>query len=1549
MRVRQHKAMRFLCWGVLLPVLMLVMMHADGSQLFAQHAMQGTQRTAVGGSWSDNDTWQNGLPQAGDAVVIPADVTVYLDTDVDVKSILVDGELKCIDEDVEMSVEWIMIHGLFQCGTETERFTNQLTITLVGENDGDNMMGMGDKFIGVMQGGRLELHGEHRMSWTSIDGTVEAGATKLTLVESTEGLPRKYTPWRSGDKIIIAPTQMDPSEGEVLTITSIEADGKTIHFAEPLAHRHYGVYNEFNRGPSTWYLDERAEVGLLSRNITIQGDAGSEADGYGGHIMSMKGAVSHIEGVELHRMGQEAILARYPFHWHLARDVDGQYIKDSSIHHSFNRCVTIHGTDRALVQSVVCYDFIGHGFFLEDGFEQYNKFHSNLGIWAQKPDKPEGWKAIDGTPKQWTDDDSIPESDKTHILPLETDLRTAAASNGPAVFWIAHPNNEFINNVAAGSEGSGIWYGLQDFVTGESSRYVPESRQVTPLTAQFGVFNSNSVHSSVQGFTSCTGGGGVKGMTPPQPALIEGLSVNQTEQGVWPCGSNFRSSNAIFQYARIANTYNGVQAPNPMTFKDSLWVAYTDNRPANPGRLSGSSINELWRGVTNYDQGSIYDNVHFLNYDDPKLMSAFMPGGGSHKHMSNRMSGATFKDSNVFLDPSILSRKGSGPAEWGNVLHDLDGSLLNSGQALVSDHPLMWDESCYRPADVKTDLVACPYRYGQIRLEHRGGKNERSFAELGKVTIVRSDGVQNSAYHISSRYIHGAPMDADHYFSYRYDSGINIGAIMVALYNVNEGDTAVIELLDVPEPASIHQAWINQHGWTEAASLDAFINGTGRQWLYRDHSLFLKLRARPGNDWAALDLVRVCINTGCKLEATTINPPPKVEITSPADGIRVNVGDDVEVTATLADSDGIRSARLYLGTDQISKVDYGGGTISAQYASVIPNVAEGKYAIKLVVEDGAGQTFTGLQQLIVGDSSPNIRITNLNDHDTILGEEPLTIEFELAGWMPAVNGDHIRVMVNNQLLVTYHQTDPISIAPDNLRQGLNEIQLVLAEQGKDPKAMSDTRYIQVMKDGVLANFEDGVDGRGELLNNGADISTTGKLEQLRFAWGAPDFVTNDSGDDNNFFIITELNNGDHIDYVLNINPPQDWSRKYAEIELWMNENPPYSVMLGDVDNGISPLVLKESLLNTPVISVTTSTFNLPDAQSKFDAVDKIILRFEDPVSDEKPQGVRLRNMRLTGTPTISEPVDEVDEVVYFSSSQNDISLGDTIISDEDIIAYNRTTNSGALLFDASDVGITADLEAFHILDDGSLLLNFEYQMNLPNIGRVDDSDIVRFIPTTLGLETSGLFELYFDGSDVALSSSYEDIDALHRLPDGQIVISTKHSATVGDISAGGEDLLLFTPSSLGSDTAGTWSLYLDGSAVGLHRIYGKIDAVSVDATQNDIHFSTAGQFTSNGQSISWNDVAGCSGGGDGASDCAVDVKWPGSEFGLSSQNIDGLSVGGSDDLVWQSMGQLVAADQIILNSSPNNQDDGDDIADRIEENSDGMFRVYLPQILNSSD
>ncbi len=92
-------------------------------------------------------------------------------------------------------------------------------------------------------------------------------------------------------------------------------------------------------GKITYGVDERGRSGLLTRNIKIQASPDAEQTFFGGHIMAIGYEHMYVEGVELNRMGQNLTLARYPIHWHLVGDGGkGQYIKNASIHDTYNRC-----------------------------------------------------------------------------------------------------------------------------------------------------------------------------------------------------------------------------------------------------------------------------------------------------------------------------------------------------------------------------------------------------------------------------------------------------------------------------------------------------------------------------------------------------------------------------------------------------------------------------------------------------------------------------------------------------------------------------------------------------------------------------------------------------------------------------------------------------------------------------------------------------------------------------------------------------------------------------------------------------------------------------------------------------------------------------------------------------------------------------------------------------------------------------------------------------------------------------------------------------------
>ncbi len=386
-------------------------------------------------NWSDPATWPNRkVPVAGDKVTIESGKDVVLDVSPPpLNGLHIEGKLSFADrKDLELTTEWIMVHGELEIGTVARPYTHKATITLTDNVKSEEMAGMGDRGI-MLSGGTLNLHGDRTNAWTRLANTAEAGATSIQVLNAAQ--------WRVGDEIVLASTDYDPRQAERRTIAAIS--GNTITLDRKLQYMHFGKI--------TFDVDERGEVGLLTRNIKIQASPDAEQTFFGGHIMAMVTSHMYVEGVELNRMGQNLTLARYPIHWHLVGDGGkGQYIRNASIHDTYNRCVTVHGTNYVQVENNVTYNNVGHCFFMEDGIEHGNQFVHNLAIQTKchtsKACDPTNLapfgSASDGLNFKTTGQDS-----RDILIPSD---------NTASSYWITNPDNTFVGNVAAGVGCNGV-------------------------------------------------------------------------------------------------------------------------------------------------------------------------------------------------------------------------------------------------------------------------------------------------------------------------------------------------------------------------------------------------------------------------------------------------------------------------------------------------------------------------------------------------------------------------------------------------------------------------------------------------------------------------------------------------------------------------------------------------------------------------------------------------------------------------------------------------------------------------------------------------------------------------------------------------------------------------------------------------------------------------------------------------------------------------------------------------------------------------------------
>ncbi|MCB8928440.1 MAG: ExeM/NucH family extracellular endonuclease [Ardenticatenaceae bacterium] len=280
-----------------------------------------------------------------------------------------------------------------------------------------------------------------------------------------------------------------------------------------------------------------------------------------------------------------------------------------------------------------------------------------------------------------------------------------------------------------------------------------------------------------------------------------------------------------------------------------------------------------------------------------------------------------------------------------------------------------------------------------------------------------------------------------------------------------------------------------------------------------------------------------------------------------------------------------------------------------------------------------------------------------------------------------------------------------------------------------------------------------------------------------------------------------------------------------------------------------------------------------------------------PTATNTPQPTATNTPQPTATPTTPPTA---GDVIYVSSSTNG-NVGGIAFADEDILAFDVNTAVWSLAFDGSDVGLTSsshDVDAFHFLSDGSLLLSFTGSVSITGVGNVDDSDLVRFVPTSLGSNTSGSFEMYFDGSDVGLTTNGEDIDGIAITASGDLLISTTSGFTVPGVSGQDEDILRFSATSLGSNTSGSFELYFDGSDVGLNNSSSEdVLGIWLDSASGDIYLTTLGNFSVTGVMGDAADILLCESPTTGSNtSCTFSLFWDGSLDGFGGEVIDGLFI-----------------------------------------------------------
>jgi cell migration-inducing and hyaluronan-binding protein len=684
--------------------------------------------------WSDAATWPDRrVPRAGDKVTIPAGKQVVLDVSPPaLGSLTIEGKLSFADtRDLELTSEWIVLHGELEIGTEARPHTRKATITLTNNvKDEEPMKDMGDRGIMIM-GGTLNLHGDRTNAWTKLASTANSGSTSIQVLNAAG--------WRVGDEIVLASTDYDPRQAERRTITAIK--GNSITLDRKLDYMHFGKI--------TFDVDERGEVGLLTRNIKIQASADAEqAPFFGGHVMAMGSSKMFVEGVEFNRMGQNLTLARYPIHWHLIGDAQGQYIRNAAIHDTYNRCVTVHGTNFLRVENNVTYNTVGHCFFLEDGIEHGNEYIRNLAIQTKchtsKPCDPTNLAPFgateDGLNFKTTGQDS-----KDVLIPSD---------NTVSSFWITNPDNTYRDNVAAGSDSTGFWFAFPEHPSGKFEG-TEIALKTWPRRTKFREFKGNVSHSNFDAFMGDRapradgkfGVGGYIALSNPADAnspQVESVVENFTayknrNSGIWARGEMHLYKGLKMADNGIGYTHasgNAGRSAYTSRVVDSLFVGETENvgNPSTPAeKTAGRSLpfpkvpDFPIRAYEFYDYHHELDNNTFVNYQDNATRKtgaiSYLLFTSFGMSSSNTVQRSKFDNAKPVYFPPIDNRWSND--DYGNtvykssVFNDKDGTITGKPNSYIVNVTGTIDDGC--EAKPTWNAVVCTGDVGRMNVGGGGG------------------------------------------------------------------------------------------------------------------------------------------------------------------------------------------------------------------------------------------------------------------------------------------------------------------------------------------------------------------------------------------------------------------------------------------------------------------------------------------------------------------------------------------------------------------------------------------------------------------------------------------------------------------------------------------------------------------------------------------------------------------------------------------------------------------------------------------------------------
>jgi hypothetical protein len=581
----------------------------------------------------------------------------------------------------------IVLNGSLIAGAKGNPVTGskQLTINFTDQRAVTGVT----KGISVNSGGSLQLFGQHGVakptgldpqapSWTYLKApagpaslygqglgigapVASNGATTLVVADTVD--------WAAGDWVVVAGTDFSPDSAEFVQIqsSSCAAGSCTLTLAAgtPLLNYHFGSLaptsgkGGFSNGVTQNFgVDERAEVGLISRSIKLTASISGGVASNGGEIIVMQGFNKvQIQGVEIEKFGK-AQLGSYPLHFHQVGNAKNVLVDSNSVHHSFNKCMTLHSTNGVTLSNNVCARAVGHLFYMESGTEQNNNLLFNLGIGAMDNafSIPTGNSAA--LASFWRGDylvNSNPNYGYNGFNVAFSDQATVnGAANTPSGFWVTNPANNLMGNSVAGCQDLGRAYWI-----------LPDPASAT---LPGGKISRNRAHGCYNGFDTAADDGvtGAQLWTPqgkcPAQSTLSNCDLiaridfptasRNRNRGIWVRASWYAITNARLATNRdsVSLVSSGGSEGSPpgewSLLQDAILLGISANNPWRfgpcpyPGQngfggvagcyspVAGNGFpSPVWNmnGVMFYDGPARIENAKFVNFNqniNPYLSSA---------------------------------------------------------------------------------------------------------------------------------------------------------------------------------------------------------------------------------------------------------------------------------------------------------------------------------------------------------------------------------------------------------------------------------------------------------------------------------------------------------------------------------------------------------------------------------------------------------------------------------------------------------------------------------------------------------------------------------------------------------------------------------------------------------------------------------------------------------------------------------------------------------------------------------------------------------------